>query len=180
MALERQAMGLFRTHRNWAALFCRIIIAAVFIPHGLDKLVEFEPLGWRGPLEWADTVGELLPSRYVPEKYVTIAAQASAWAEVVAGTSCVLGLLVRLCVLPLMVNIAMAIVLVHGKNGFWSDHTLDGVLAPGFEYSMVLLLVCLGLFFSGAGSLSLDKLIAGEPDYEYEEDIEYEERSLER
>jgi putative oxidoreductase len=174
-----EPMGLFRTHRNWAALFCRIAIAAVFIPHGLDKLVEYEPLGWRGPVEWAAAVQAMIPARLVPEQYQLLLAQASAWAELVAGISCVLGLLVRLCVLPLIVDMFMAILLVHGKNGFWINHKVDGILQPGFEYNMVLILICFGLLFSGAGSLSLDKLIGGESDFEeYEEDIEYEEEPI--
>lgn len=167
-------MGLFRTHRNWAALFCRIAIAAIFIPHGLDKLVEFEPLGWGGPVEWQAAVDHLLPPKFVPDQYRIILAQASAWTEFVAGVACVLGLLVRLCVLPLIVDILVAIVLVHATNGFWINHKIDGVIAPGFEYNLVLLLICIGLFFSGAGSLSLDKLIGGESDEEeYEEDMDY-------
>lgn len=174
-------MGLFRTHRNWAALFCRIVLAAVFIPHGLDKLVEFEPLGWRGPIEWGDAVKAMIGSlpvvpKYIPEQYQLILAQVSAWTEVVVGASCVLGLLVRLCVIPLIIDMFVAILLVHGKNGFWFNHKVDGIIQPGFEYNMVLILISFGLLFSGAGSLSLDKLIGGESDFEeYEEDIEYDE-----
>ncbi len=167
-------MGLFRTRRNWAALFCRIAIAAVFIPHGMDKLIRFEPLGWAGPEVWASAVTSLLSTELIPPDYKLILAQVSAWVEVVAGASCVLGLLVRLTVIPLIFDMVIAVVLVHVKNGFWIQHKLDGVAAPGFEYNLVLVLVCLGLLCSGAGSLSLDKLVAGE-EHEYEGDVEYEE-----
>ena len=126
-------MGLFRTNRNWAALFCRIAIAAVFIPHGLDKLVEYEPLGWMGPATWGAAVSGMLEqyplvTKYVPQQYHLILAQTSAWVELVAGVSCVLGLLVRLCIFPLIINMFVAILLVHGKYGYWSNHKLDGVL----------------------------------------------------
>lgn len=168
-------MGLFYTHRNWAALFCRIAIAAVFIPHGLDKLIAFEPLGWNGPEAWQEKVFELVNTKLIPDDYKVLAAKVSAWTELIAGISCVLGLLVRVVMLPLIIDMAGAIILVHGANGFWIDHKIDGQLAPGFEYNMVLILICVGVFFSGAGSISIDKLIAGEPEYdEYHEDITYE------
>ena len=166
-------MGLFHTNRNWAAFFCRVIIAAIFIPHGMDKLMRLDMFGWEGPEVWAATCTRLLDFAFIPMAYRPILAQISAWIEIVAAASCVLGLLVRLCIIPLMLNMAGAIALIHWSNGFWSNHTLNGIPAPGFEYPLVIILVCLGLFFSGAGSLSIDKLVAGDPDFEYEEEYEY-------
>ena len=171
-AKEIEEMGLFRTHRNWAALFCRIAIAAVFIPHGMDKLMVFPPFGWEGPEVWATKVIKLVDTSLVPADYIRIAAQASAWAEIIAGASCVIGFLVRLAVIPLMIDMGVAILLVHGKNGFWIQHQPGA----GFEYNMVLILICLGLFFSGAGSISVDKLVDSEPEYEYydeDEDLDH-------
>jgi len=166
-------MGLFRTHRNYAALFIRIALAAVFLPHGLDKLIAYAPFGWEGPQVWEEHVRAMLNFPLIPEPYKPILAQVSAWTEVGAAVACILGLLVRVAVLPLIGNMAVAIALVHWKNGYWINHTLNGVPAPGFEYCMVIILMCLGLFFSGAGSLSIDKLVAGEPDYESWEEDEY-------
>ncbi|MBX7244670.1 MAG: DoxX family protein [Candidatus Sumerlaeaceae bacterium] len=171
-------MGLFRTHRNWAAFFCRVALAAVFIPHGLDKLVKFDPLGWSGPEEWNLIVLGLMKFPWIPEQYqqyLHYASQVSAWTEAVGGGLCVVGLLIRLAMIPMIINMAVGIALVHARNGYWSNHTLDGVLAPGFEYPMVLILIMVGLFFSGAGSMSIDKLVASEPDYhDYEFEDEYE------
>ncbi len=159
-------MAIMRTHPNTAALFCRLALAAVFLPHSLDKLVHFEPFGWAGPEAWAEKFAGILAVSWIPETWKQTLAQSVAWIEVVAGVSCVLGLLVRITMVPLLMDIAGSILLVSGKNGYWIDHTINGVPAPGFEYHLVLLLIALGLFFSGAGSFSLDKLIAGE-DYEY-------------
>lgn len=161
-------MALLKTHRNTAALFCRMALAAVFLPHGLDKLVRFEPLGWAGPEAWLQQFSMLVTATWIPEPWKVTLAQAVGWVEVTAGVSCVLGLLVRLAVVPLLIDLAGAIILVSGKNGYWIDHTIDGIPAPGFEYHLVLILVALGLFFSGAGSFSLDKLIAGDEDDEYD------------
>lgn len=160
-------MAIMKTHRNAAALFSRIALASVFLPHGLDKLVRFEPLGWAGPESWSQQFLGLVAITWVPESWKLTLAQSIAWIEVIAAISCILGLLVRIAMVPLILDLAGAIILVSGKNGFWIDHTIDGIPAPGFEYHMVLILVALGLFFSGAGSFSLDKLIAGEDDAEY-------------
>ena len=164
-------MGLFRTNRNYAALFCRIALAAVFIPHGMDKLMEYEMLGWRGPEFWAAHLADLIPGDMVTPQYKLLLSQIAAWAEVVAGGAMVLGLLVRVAVIPLIIDMSVAIALVHARNGYWITHTLNGAPAPGFEYCMVLILISMGLFFSGAGSLSLDKFIGGDDEDEY---IEYE------
>lgn len=166
-------MGLFRTQRSTAAVFCRIALAAVFIPHGMDKLVRFEPFGWEGPEAWVEEFTSLFTVSYVPEHYKVLLAQISGWVEIVAALSCVLGLLVRVTMLPLMINIATAAALTTVKNGFWFTHRLDGVPAPGFEYHLVLLLIALGLLIGGAGSYSLDRFIGGdEDDYYYYDDEE--------
>ena len=52
-------MGLFRTNRNWAAFYCRLAIAIIFIPHGMDKLVRYEPLGWEGQIGRASWRGRV-------------------------------------------------------------------------------------------------------------------------
>ncbi len=169
-------MAILRTQRNSAAFFCRVALATVFLPHGLDKLVRFEPLGWAGPEAWTTQFLSLFTVTWIPEPWKLTIAQSIAWIEVVAAASCILGLLVRVAMVPLILDLAWAIIFISGKNGFWFDHTIDGIPAPGFEYHLVLVLIALGLFFSGAGSFSLDKLIAGE-DYEeyYYDEEEYEE-----
>lgn len=172
-------MGLFRTQRNWAAFFLRAALAAVFIPHGLDKLIVFEPLGYLGPAAWEARLAEVIPGRYVQYEVIRYLGQAIAFVEVAAGLSFVLGFLVRLFAFPLLCSIGLQLALFSAGNGYWIDHKMDGVLAPGFEYHMVLLLGCLGLLYSGGGSASLDKLIAGDPDYvdyddEYDDDYEEE------
>jgi|GEM_PF-2340230 len=166
-------MAVLRTHRNTAAFFCRIALASVFLPHGMDKLIRFEPFGWNGPETWVQQFCEMVALPWIPEAWKIAAAPWIGWIEVIAGVSCVLGLLVRFAMIPLIADIALSIVFVSGKNGFWLDHTVNNVPAPGFEYHLVLLLISLGLFFSGAGSFSLDKLIAGEDDnvdYYYDEE----------
>ena len=166
-------MGLFRTDRNWAAFYCRLAIAIIFIPHGMDKLVKYAPFGWEGPQAWAETCSRLLNYSFIPVAYRPVLAQISAWVEVVAAVSCILGLLVRLCIIPLIVNMVVAIAAVQWRNGFWINHTLNGVPAPGFEYQIIIIVICLAILASGAGSLSIDKLVGGEPDYYAEEEYEY-------
>lgn len=169
-------MGLLRTHRNWAALFIRIALAAICIPHGLDKLIKFAPLGYAGPDAWYSTLSSLLGDLVTSDvkRYLAIT---SAYAELVCGISCVLGLLVRICVIPFIFNTFVAIVLVTGKNGFWVNNVVDGKAVVGFEYNLVLIIIAFGLMFSGAGTFSLDKLVAGEDEHYYDAAVEYDDGS---
>ena len=46
----------------------------------------------------------------------------------------------------------MAIIKVHGKNGYW-------VTSNGFEYNLALLVIALGVALIGAGDYSIDALM---------------------
>ncbi|MCX7017868.1 MAG: DoxX family protein [bacterium] len=168
-------MGLFYTERNWLAFFCRIAIAAVFIPHGLDKLVKYDLLGWNGPEPWALTMSALLKTNFLAEQHKLLLAQIAAWTEVAAGGACLLGLMVRIAVLPLIASRCIALAIMANESNLLNITRFPNIAVPVLEFNVILSLICLGLLASGAGSLSLDKFITGEPEYEYEYDDEYDE-----
>jgi putative oxidoreductase len=58
------------------------------------------------------------------------------------------GLLTRWAALGLAVNMVVAIVLVHAKNGFFNP--------GGFEYPLALIALSLALLFWGPGKISIE------------------------
>jgi putative oxidoreductase len=84
-----------------------------------------------------------------------LAAAGVAGLEVVGGAALIAGLLTRLVAIPLAIDMAVAIVLVHLPLGFF---VADG----GFELAMLLLIGLVTLAFNGSGALALDCLL-GEP-----------------
>jgi putative oxidoreductase len=73
----------------------------------------------------------------------------SAFTELLGGLALIAGLLTRLASFGLAINMAVA---THAKMG--SAHFLAG--GSGWEYPMMVGVVCLALLFCGAGPISLD------------------------
>ncbi|SDZ95403.1 putative oxidoreductase [Pedobacter hartonius] len=119
-----------------ALLILRFGIAALMLTHGLPKL---NTLLEGGDIQFADPIG--------------IGAKASlalaVFAEVCCSFLLILGLATRLAVLPLMVTMLVALLAVHADDPI-------GKQEPALHY----LLVYLVLLITGAGAISLDKIIS--------------------
>ncbi len=70
----------------------------------------------------------------------------SAFAEFVCAILIILGLLTRLATIPLIINMAVACLIVHGADDFGTK-----------ELSLLYLGIFLTIFFTGPGRYSLDK-----------------------
>jgi putative oxidoreductase len=133
---------LRKPHADLAALILRIGLAYVFIGYGYIKLIQGHQMSEVMSYNLQLTVG---------------------WAELVCGILLVSGLLTRLAALGMIANMIGAIVLVTGKRGFF-DPTVGPhgeKFQPGFEFNIIMILVCLALVVLGGGSISLDRLIFG-------------------
>ena len=53
---------------------------------------------------------------------------------------------------PIVAAMVVAIVKVTGKNGYW-------ITAEGYEYSLAIIAVAVGVALTGPGAYALDKLI---------------------
>lgn len=127
-----------------ADLPLRLVLGVVFIAHGLDKL--FGTFGGGGFQATAAAFGEmgLQPSWFH--------AALGGGGELVGGILVLLGLFTRFGAFLTASTMVVAILLVHLPNGLFAK---DG----GFEYPLSLLGAALTLLLSGAGPISLDKLI---------------------
>ncbi|OLN21245.1 oxidoreductase [Domibacillus antri] len=125
-------------------LLIRLVIGLVFVGHGAQKLFGwFGGYGLKGTGGWFDSIG-MKPG-------VTMAFLAG-FAELAGGALFALGLFTPLAGVMIAATMVIAIVKVHGPNGFWSTQN-------GYEYNLVLLAVAIGIAMTGPGQYALDALI---------------------
>ena len=140
------------TLKSYGPVPLRLMLAAGFLYHGLPKFTAEGHRMFAGMLQ-----GIGIPS---PEPV--------AWfvggVEVLGGLLLLLGLLVRLAVLPLLVDMLVAMFTVHWASGFNAINlTGQGPAGPtfgmpGYEFSLLYISILTALWFTGAGRWSLDAL----------------------
>jgi putative oxidoreductase len=125
--------------RDYGITLFRLIVGAVFVLHGAQKLFVFGHAGVAGGFAQMG-----IPAPELAAWVVTLV-------EFIGGIALILGLGTRLVAIPLMIDMIGAIFFVHGKNGFF--------LPNGYEFALVMLVASAGLALTGSGALALDNLI---------------------
>lgn len=138
---------LLITDNGTAALALRVPVGLIFAAHGAQKL-----FGWFGGYGLEGT-GQFFNSIGLNPGYL-MALLAGA-AEFFGGLALIVGLLVRPAAAALGFTMLVAIFSVHFSKGFFMS-------SGGYEYALALLAASLSLLFSGAGRLSVDRVISGE------------------
>jgi putative oxidoreductase len=116
----------------------RIVVGIVFFAHGYQKIFK---LGFHGVTGMFGHMGIPLPA---------IAAVVVILVEFVGGILLITGLATRLPAALLTIDMLVAILLVHMKNGFFNP--------GGMEFPLTLLAACVCLALSGGGAASLKRL----------------------
>lgn len=129
------------TCRSLGLAVLRLALGIVFLTHGWMKLTG-------GPAQFA----KLLENLSVP--LPLFAAWVVTLVELVGGLTLLLGIGTRLAGSLIAVNMLVAMLLVHWKNGFFISPQ-----AVGYEYVFTLMLGALTLALTGAGRYALDALI---------------------
>jgi putative oxidoreductase len=131
---------------NWSDLPLRLALAATFLAHGYEKIFV------NGVDKFA---GFLDKGLGVP--FPLLMAWLAASAEFGGAILLLLGLATRLAAFGHMAVMTVAVLGVHGAQGFKMG-VVDGRMA-GYEWQAALFCMGLCLLLRGAGPLSLDRLI---------------------
>ncbi len=126
-------------YSSWGIAVFRIAVGLVFVAHGAQKLFVY---GLAGTAQGMAHMGIPLPE---------ISAAVVAFTEFFGGLALILGVASRLAALLLAINMAVAVLKVHLKSGFF--------LPAGFEYAFTLLAANVGLFLAGPGALALSSVV---------------------
>jgi putative oxidoreductase len=127
------------------ALLLRLALAAIFIYHGVH-LVSGEGHQWGAA--WMNAAA----AEHSAEPPPAAVQLAVAWGELIGGIALGLGFLTRLAALGIIAIMAGAIATVHAPNGF-------DITKGGYEYNLLIIVVCLVLVLLGGGNLAVDRFL---------------------
>src|SRR5205823_8978087 len=125
---------LYEPLAPYAYGFMRFCVGAIIVPHGYTKLFQravspaagmIAKLGLEPALAWAYSVGII---------------------EFFGGILLAIGLLTRLAAAALVIEFAVIVFAVKFANGFFA-------FKNGFEFELLLGLLCLAILFKGGGKL---------------------------
>lgn len=150
-----QRLGNWVFANSLGLLMLRLVLGWVFVFHGSQKL--FGAFGGSGMGPFVQGLERMNMPLLPPAAWAYIAAGG----EFAGGVLVLLGLLTRLGALPLIVTMIVAIVKVHGENGFAGLSVPDVPKARyvDYEYNLALMAMAVTLVLTGAGLLSLDALL---------------------
>jgi putative oxidoreductase len=127
--------------REWGVTILRVCVGLMFAMHGGQKWFVYG----------IDNVAANFGKGGLPAPMLS--AVLSSGAEFGCGILLVVGLLTRWATIPLIINMLVALLAVHLKNGFF--------LPTGFEYVFILLGCLTAILLLGSGPLAIDQLLPG-------------------
>ncbi|MFD0698893.1 DoxX family protein [Paenibacillus sp. GCM10027628] len=125
-------------------LIIRLIIGLTFAAHGTQKV-----FGWFGGYGPKGTGGFFESIGIKPGVLMAVLA---GLAELVGGLLFAAGLWTIAGAVLIVLTMLVAIIKVHGKNGYW-------VTSNGYEYNLILIAIAVGVALIGAGDYSIDALL---------------------
>lgn len=142
---------LMATQPRVSLLLVRLLLGGVMFPHGAQKA-----LGWWGGHGLGATLQAFTTQMGIPLVFAWLAVAA----EFLGSLGLIVGLLTRVAALGIGTVMVVAVVLVHGANGFFMNWT-GNQKGEGFEYHLLAIAAALVLMIDGGGLASLDRALSG-------------------
>lgn len=137
---------IMQTEESWALFIIRVVLGAVLLPHGAQKLLGvFGGAGFAPTLQYLTGLG--LPAA---------AAFLVILIESFGAVSLVSGFFARVSALGVIAVMTGAVVKVHLPHGFFMNWT-GSQQGEGYEYHLLVLGMALAILLFGAGSASIDR-----------------------
>jgi putative oxidoreductase len=140
---------IFSTTGDWAGLILRVLLGAIMLPHGAQKL-----LGWFGGYGFTQTMRFFTDFMKLP----WIVGCAVIAIEFFGAAALIVGLASRIWAFALLIIMIGAIATTNFKHGLFMNwfNTQQG---EGYEYHLLVIGICLVILLIGSGRYSLDALI---------------------
>lgn len=142
--------AFFQTDDTWTGLILRLTLGLVMFPHGAQKL-----LGWYGGFGFSGTMGFFTETMHLPWLIAFLVIIGESFGSV----ALLLGFLTRFTAASLAVIMLGAVTMVHLPNGFFMNW-FGKQAGEGYEYHLLVIGISLALLVTGAGTWSVDKVIA--------------------
>jgi putative oxidoreductase len=121
-------------------LVIRLVLGIILLGHGVQKVFGwFGGYGIKGTGQWLESIG-IKPGAFFA--FITGAA------EIVGGFFVAVGVYTEIGAWLIIVVMAVAVIKVHIKNGFWNS-------SNGFEFNLLIIAAAVGLLLTGPGSIVL-------------------------
>lgn len=128
----------------------RLVLGVIFFAHGAQKA-----LGWFGGAGFTGTMGFFTQGMHIPAPFAFLAIMA----EFLGGLGLIFGLLTRVAAFGVLVNMIVAILMVHSPNGLFMNWS-GAQKGEGIEYHLLVLAITVVLILHGAGAWSVDRILA--------------------
>jgi putative oxidoreductase len=141
---------LFQTSNDLTLTIARLILAAIFLGHGTQKV-----FGWFGGLGFSRTLEVFEDTMGIPPVLTMMAMSA----EVLGGLGLLVGLLTRIAALGVLVVMIVAPL----ANGLYVRFFMNWTgrnPGEGFEYHLLAIALILVVLVHGAGAVSIDRRLA--------------------
>ncbi len=141
---------LLRTDDSVATVILRVTLGVVFFAHGAQKV-----FGWFGGPGLAGAI-KYFAGLHVP----LVLALCAIAAEFFGSLGLLAGLLTRVAALGILVNMLVAIGMIHIHYGFFMNWHGEQQ-GEGIEYHLLVIAMAVFLMIRGAGALSMDRQVSG-------------------
>ena len=140
---------LFKTDNDVSTLLLRLVLGAVFFPHGAQMV-----LGWFGGYGFSGTMGFFTGTLHIPAPFAFLAIAA----QFAGAIALILGLFTRLAALGIAANMLVAVAMVHAQYG-WFMNWFGNQKGEGFEYHLLAIGIAILLIIRGGGKWAADTAI---------------------
>ena len=143
--------SLMNTKDDTVLTILRLLLGVVFFAHGAQKaLGMFGGYGWTGTMGYFTSLG-------IPSIFGALAILA----EFLGGISLILGFFGRIGAAGILVNMLVAIFMIHMANGLFMNWGLavNGTMAvgEGYEFHLLAIAIALAIVINGPGAFSIDR-----------------------
>ena len=142
--------SLLKTRDEVTPLLLRVLLGAVFFPHGAQKV-----LGWFAGYGFTGTMGFFTGTLHIPALFAFLAIAA----EFAGSIGLILGLFTRVAAFGIAATMAVAVAMAHAQNGFFMNWS-GKQTGEGIEYHILVIAIALALIIKGGGKWALDRVFA--------------------